>query len=110
MHSEAHAKQIRLASVIRGVGVAYVAALSEGSIEAAMSDDAKRRVLAFTQGAQAAAAKLGGHVTVPWSPAGWKRELAAWGAEPTDLAAMRALKAALDPQNILSPGRFVGGI
>ncbi len=110
MHAVAHPSQIHLASVIRGVGVAYVAALSEGPIEAAASDDAKRRIVAFTQGAQAAAAKLGGSVTVPWSPGAWKRELAVWGAPPPDLAEMRKVKAALDPQNILSPGRFVGGI
>jgi glycolate oxidase FAD binding subunit len=104
------ADQIHLASVIRGVGVAYVAVLSDGAPEAAKSDEAKRRIVAFTRGAQAAAAKLGGYVTVPWAPAAWKRELAVWGPPPSDLAEMRKVKAALDPQNILSPGRFVGGI
>ena len=110
LHAVAHPNQICLASVIRGVGVAYVAVLSEGPSEDAGNDDAKRRILACTHGAQAAAAKLGGSVTVPWSPSAWKRELGVWGALPADLAEMRKVKVALDPQNILSPGRFVGGI
>jgi glycolate oxidase FAD binding subunit len=110
MHAVAHPNQVQCASVIRGVGVAYIAALSEGAPEAAVSDDAKRRIIVYTQGVQAAATKLGGYATVPWAPAAWKREMNLWGAPPTDLSEMRKLKAALDPQNILSPGRFVGGI
>jgi len=33
-----------------------------------------------------------------------------YGAPPDSLALMRALKARFDPQRVLSPGRFVGGI
>ena len=110
MHVAANSNQIRCSSLIRGVGVAYIAALAESAPEAAASDDAKRRIIAYTQGVQAAAANLGGHASVPWAPTAWKRELNVWGTPPPDLSEMRKLKAALDPQNVLSPGRFVGGI
>jgi glycolate oxidase FAD binding subunit len=36
--------------------------------------------------------------------------LAVWGAQPDGIERMRALKAQFDPNNILNPGRFVGGL
>jgi glycolate oxidase FAD binding subunit len=33
-----------------------------------------------------------------------------FGAAPDSLALMRAVKARFDPQRVLAPGRFVGGI
>jgi glycolate oxidase FAD binding subunit len=39
-----------------------------------------------------------------------KPGLALWGAEPSGLAVMRAIKAEYDPNGILNKGRFVGGI
>ncbi|MBV8152603.1 MAG: FAD-binding oxidoreductase [Candidatus Eremiobacteraeota bacterium] len=37
-------------------------------------------------------------------------EIEAWGAPPSALETMRALKARFDPRGTLAPGRFVGGI
>lgn len=39
-----------------------------------------------------------------------RERLDAWGRVPTTIATMRALKARFDPDNILAPGRYVGGI
>jgi glycolate oxidase FAD binding subunit len=36
--------------------------------------------------------------------------LDAWGASPATLPTMRALKARFDPDGVLAPGRFIGGI
>jgi len=36
--------------------------------------------------------------------------LQVWGSEPAAIEHMRALKRRFDPNNILNPGRFVGGI
>jgi len=58
-----------------------------------------------------------GHATLLFAPPTWKRSLRIpdggegqtldlWGPSPRDLALMRRLKNAFDPQNILAPGRI----
>jgi len=54
--------------------------------------------------------RRGGRAIVEWCPAELKSQMNLWGTLGDDIASMRQLKAALDPQNILSPGRFYGGI
>ena len=39
-----------------------------------------------------------------------RESLQLWGREPSAMARMRALKKRFDPNNVLNPGRFVGGI
>ena len=49
-----------------------------------------------------------GHATVLSSGSATRAD--AWGEAPATLSTMRALKAQFDPQGVLAPGRFVGGI
>ena len=49
-----------------------------------------------------------GHASVLSSGAATRAD--AWGEAPATLLTMRALKAQFDPQGVLAPGRFVGGI
>jgi glycolate dehydrogenase FAD-binding subunit len=54
------------------------------------------------------AANFGGCLVVTRMPASMKEGLDVWGPPGDDFEVMRKLKAALDPNAILAPGRFVG--
>jgi len=53
---------------------------------------------------------LGGRTTVPWCPTEVKRDVNPWGPIRDDFPLMQKLKAQFDPDRILNPGRFVGGL
>ena len=57
-----------------------------------------------------AAGHVAGAFVVESCPLPVKRTLDVWGPLGPDLAIMQRLKQQFDPQGILSPGRFVGGI
>jgi glycolate oxidase FAD binding subunit len=50
------------------------------------------------------------HVTVLAGGAALRASIDAWGAAPSTIATMRAIKAHFDPSGILAPGRYVGAI
>jgi glycolate oxidase FAD binding subunit len=53
---------------------------------------------------------MGGSLVIEACPPSLKDHLDVWGDVGPALAIMRQLKATLDPNGILNPGRFVGGI
>ncbi len=54
--------------------------------------------------------QLGGSLTLPRCPTAWKEQLQVWGTPRPDWVIAERIKAALDPQNVFNPGRFVGRI
>ena len=51
-----------------------------------------------------------GHVLIATAPAELKAGIDVWGTPPASLKLMREIKRRFDPQGILNPGRFVGGM
>jgi FAD/FMN-containing dehydrogenase len=52
----------------------------------------------------------GGHAALEWAPQAVKAEVPVWDDLGAAGRIMQRIKAQLDPQNLLNPGRFVAGI
>jgi glycolate oxidase FAD binding subunit len=99
---EAETERIVLASFAQvGVGIVHLCALQE---------TLSPNLVGLVARLRSAAAELGGTLAIDHSPVDLKRGTDAWGAGGDDLTAMRKMKSAWDPQEVLAPGRFVGGI
>ena len=59
---------------------------------------------------QSTAAALGGGAIVERCPAFVGALIDVWGPQPSGMDIMRRLKAQFDPNSILNPGRFIGGL
>ncbi len=93
------------ASAHAGSGIAYIFLMPpEG-----MTDAAKQMAQAATEMVHAGN-NLGGRVTVPWCPTEVKHDVNVWGPLRDDFALMQKLKKQFDPDRILNPGRFLGGL
>lgn len=64
---------------------------------------------AFVDGVRSGLRRLGGSAIVLRAPAATKAALDVWGPVP-GLELMRRVKKQFDPEHLLAPGRFVGGI
>ncbi len=53
---------------------------------------------------------LGGALVIEHCPEALKGHVDVWGAGGDDLDAMRRMKIVWDPNEVLAPGRFLGGI
>jgi glycolate oxidase FAD binding subunit len=53
---------------------------------------------------------LGGRLSLPWCPTEVKRDVNVWGPLRDDFPLMQKLKKQFDPDRILNPGRFLGGL
>jgi glycolate oxidase FAD binding subunit len=101
----AERNSLEWAAMARGIGVIYLALLPRER-----DDQSRTRVANATNDILAAAAKLNGHATIPWAPSEWKSALKIWGFARADFAEMQKVKQVFDPQGIMAPGRFVGGL
>jgi glycolate oxidase FAD binding subunit len=99
---EAEAERIALASFAQvGVGIVHLCVLQEVLSASLVGWVARLRQ---------AATDLGGTLVIEHCPVDLKTQVDVWGAGGDDLDAMRKMKSVWDPKEVLSPGRFLGGI
>jgi glycolate oxidase FAD binding subunit len=70
----------------------------------------QQQVVEWLNAAQALLGQLHGRSVIEVAPRQIKMTMNIWGAEAEDWGLMKGIKSKIDPQRILNPGRFVGGI
>ena len=101
--SERH--QMEIAVLVRAAGVMYIALLPAGNDASshARLADACRELMQASLAA-------GARPMIEWCPTALKREINVWPPPGSDQALAEKLKCLFDPQGILAPGRFLGGL
>jgi glycolate oxidase FAD binding subunit len=84
--------------------------VASGALHVTLAPVDARRVGEIVARSRAALAALGATCVVEHAPADAKPGLDVWGEVGPAIEAMRRLKRELDPGDVLSPGRYVGGI
>jgi len=99
--------QIVSAALVRASGTVFLAlvppALDDSTL-ARLAQTATELIHASS------GSEIGGRSMIEWCPTKLKQQVNVWGPARNDLVLMQRLKQAFDPQGILSPGRFMGGI
>ena len=97
---EAESEHIPLAGVAEvGLGIVRLCALQEKLTSG---------IAAWVGRLRQAAADLGGRLVIEHGPVELKNQVDVWGPGGDDLAAMRKVKSACDPNAVLAPGRLLG--
>src|SRR5438094_568494 len=98
----------------RGLASAWCAHAGVGHVTATLRAEGERQdaapIAAVLEDWRAAAHAGGGHASVTWAPLPVKSALPVWDDAGAAGRLMQRIKAQLDPNNVLNPGRFVGGI
>ena len=96
---------LRRALIVRAASVVYLSLMSDSEDEEAIVafEKAAKDIFAFATARQ-------GHATVLHAPLALKQRLNTWGPVRRDLALMKKVKQAFDPDNIFAPGRYAGGL
>jgi glycolate oxidase FAD binding subunit len=105
-------KALRLVEAVAPPGTALVSSAdaATGVLHATLTGAAGTAAGTIVARVREGLAASGGHCVVEHAPATAKPGLDVWGDVGPALAAMRRLKAELDPGGVLNPGRYVGGI
>jgi glycolate oxidase FAD binding subunit len=100
--------RLDLATVTRASGLVYAAFLPEEGNDAPFAALAKTSSEVFQTCGKP---EVGAQAMLEWCPTEVKRAASdVWGPPRQDFELMRRVKNVFDPQNVLSPGRFAGGI
>jgi glycolate oxidase FAD binding subunit len=98
----------------RGMRSAWTAHAGVGVVGAALVSDREPQepgpVAAVVSEWRQMARTGGGHATLEWAPLAVKAQVPVWDDPGAAGRIMQRIKAQLDPNNLLNPGRFVAGI
>ena len=107
-------EQAAVAARARGLLTACAAHAGLGVVAAALFSAREggeiAPVVATLADWRALARGAGGHAVLEWAPLAVKSEISVWDDAGAAGRIMQRIKAQLDPQNLLNPGRFVAGI
>jgi len=107
-------EQVALAARARGLLTACAAHAGVGVVRAALFSAREGGEIAPVAAAladwRAIACGPGGHAVLEWAPLAVKSQVPVWDDPGAAGRIMQRIKAQLDPQNLLNPGRFVAGI
>jgi FAD/FMN-containing dehydrogenase len=99
---------VSLATLTRASGIVYAAYFAQAGSETASSVTA---IVIKDVFRDCALPEIGAQPMLEWSPTEIKTSAdVVWGPSRPDFELMRRVKQSFDPQNILAPGRFAGGI
>jgi glycolate dehydrogenase FAD-binding subunit len=99
---------VDLATLTRASGLVYAAFLPEEGNDVPFAALANTSSEVFQTCGKP---EIGAQAMLEWCPTEAKRAAGdVWGPSRQDFALMRRVKNVFDPQNVLSPGRFAGGI
>ena len=99
---------LKIKHVIRahsGSGICYINLLLDEN-----SNGLKNQAVSFLEQLLQRSRKAGGNTVIQNAPTDMKTRIKVWGETGTDIVAMKMLKTQLDPNGVMSPGRFVGGL
>jgi FAD/FMN-containing dehydrogenase len=99
--------EIETAILIRASGIVYVTLLPSGGDGDARS---AARLLPACHDLMQASLEAGARPMIEWCPTYLKRGMNVWPPPDSDQPLAEKLKRLFDPQGILSPGRFLGGL
>jgi glycolate oxidase FAD binding subunit len=95
----------------RGLASAWTAHAGVGAVTGALLADREAASVATVLGEWRALARAGGgHASLAWAPLAVKSQVPVWDDAGPAGRIMQRIKAQLDPDNVLNPGRFVAGI
>jgi glycolate oxidase FAD binding subunit len=97
-----------IASKVLGLGGRVWAYPAAGVLFGAWPE-ASEAVAAWVAGVRERLGPMGA-VVIEAAPSEFKRQVDVWGPPRADFALMRRLKDEMDPNHVLNPGRYVGGI
>jgi glycolate oxidase FAD binding subunit len=101
--SERH--QMETAILVRAAGIVYVALLAAGG-----DGHLSPRLAPACRELMETGLSAGARPMIEWCPTALKREISVWPPPGNDQALAEKLKRLFDPQGILAPGRFLGGL